>query len=56
MSFEDCGGPQDEATTTSAQASVVGYQTLSGHWRFVSQYHKVEGDLKKGNRTASFHE
>lgn len=43
MSFDnDYGGGQDEQHGISAQASVCGYRTSNGSWRFVSQYHLVD--------------
>jgi transcriptional regulator with XRE-family HTH domain len=43
MSFDGhYGGGQDDQHGISAQASVCGYRTLNGNWRFVSQYHLVD--------------
>jgi transcriptional regulator with XRE-family HTH domain len=43
MSFDnEYGGGQDDQHGISAQASVCGYRTLNGRWRFVSQYHLVD--------------
>ena len=42
MSFDhNYGFGQDDAHGRSAQASVCGYRTHLGNWRFISQYHIV---------------
>lgn len=43
MSFDaHYGAGQDDQHGVSAQACVCGYRTLTGKWRFISQYHLVD--------------